>query len=323
MGMLINGQWETTTPLTTNDEQGRFIRPDTQFRSWITEDGCSGYKAEPERYHLYVSYACPWACRTLIMRSLKGLENIISVSIVEPLMLENGWEFGSKEQGTVDTVNHANYLYEIYLKADINYTGKVTVPLLWDKYTKTIVNNESAEIMRMLNSEFNAYARNTYDFYPKVLHKQINELNEFIYKNINNGVYQCGFAKTQMVYDEAVERLFSALDTLEERLSQSRYLFGDILTETDWRLFTTLIRFDVVYVTHFKCNLKRIEDYSYLPSYLRNLYQIPGIKQTVNFFHIKEHYYRSQKILNPSGIIPKGPIIDFARPRDIAKNRIA
>lgn len=312
MGMLIDGKWEKT-PLITSDKQGHFIRQDTTFRDWITRDGSSGYKAEPNRYHLYLSYACPWASRTLIFRALKGLEDIISVSFVEPVMEEMGWEFGTKENKTSDEVNHTNYLYEVYLKADTNYTGKVTVPVLWDKNRNTIVNNESADIIRMLNAEFNDYCKNAYDFYPKDLCHDIDEINAFVYNHINNGVYKCGFASTQTAYEEAFDRLFLALDKMEEKLSQHRYLVGNRITEADWRLFTTLIRFDVVYFGHFKCNLKRIEDYENLSNYLCDLYQFPRIKQTVNFAHIKEHYYKSHKQINPTGIVPKGPAINYDR----------
>lgn len=304
MNMLVNGKWQKA-PLAPRDKQGHFIRQDSSFRKWVTQDGSSGYKAEPNRYHLYVSYACPWACRTLIFRVLKGLEDIISFSVVEPVMADNGWEFGAKE--------HASYLYEIYLTADKNYSGKVTVPVLWDKKNNTIVNNESADIIRMLNSEFNAFSKNQYDFYPEKWRDEIDKINCFVYKYINNGVYQCGFAGTQAAYDEAVTNLFNALDELEERLGHQRYLVGENVTEADWRLFTTLIRFDVVYVGHFKCNLKRIEDYENLSNYVRDLYQYPGIKPTVNFYHIKQHYYRSHSSINPSGIVPKGPLVDYDR----------
>lgn len=312
MGMLNKGKWEKT-PLVSQDQEGNFIRPDSAFRDSITKDGSTGYKAEPNRYHLYISYACPWACRTLIFLTLKGLENIISFSTVDPLMLENGWEFNSTYQ---DALNHANYLYEIYVKAKPNYSGKVTVPVLWDKINMTIVNNESAEIIRMLNSEFNHYAKNQYDFYPFALQKEIDNINAFIYNNINNGVYKCGFAASQQAYEEAFDALFNALDSLEKILMQQRYLVGSDITEADWCLFTTLIRFDVVYVGHFKCNLKRIEDYPHLSNYLRELYQISGIKETVNFSHIKKHYYMSHRAINPTGIVPKGPKIDYNKPHN-------
>jgi len=308
MGILVNGQWQQA-PLAPNDKAGHFIRPASSFRHIITKDENSKFKAEPNRYHLYLSYACPWACRTLIFLSLKKLENIISFSFVEPLMLENGWEFGPLGSESQDPLNQSKYLYQIYQKADPNYTGKVTVPVLWDKHTKTIVNNESSEIIRMLNSEFNNFTENQYDYYPKELRKDIDEINDFIYINVNNGVYKCGFANSQTAYEEAFDSLFSALLKLELILSRQRYLVGVKITEADWRLFTTLIRFDVVYFSHFKCNLKRIEDYPSLSNYLRELYQIPEIKATVNFKQIKQHYYGSQRFINPTGIVPKGPEI--------------
>lgn len=308
MGMLINGKWEAT-PLITQDKQGHFIRANSAFRHWISKDGKSGFKAEPNRYHLYISYACPWACRALAFIVLKGLEKSISFSVVDPILLENGWEFSKNYP---DNLNHAHFLYEIYLMADANYTGKVSVPVLWDKVKKTIVNNESSEIIRMLNSEFNDYAKNKYDFYPSALRKEIDEINEFVYNNINNGVYKCGFAGTQQAYEEAFDVLFAALEKVEKILGQQKYLVDNQITEADWRLFTTLIRFDVVYVGHFKCNLKRIADYTNLSRYLRELYHIPGIKETVNFSHIKQHYYISHKAINPTGIVPKGPEIDYS-----------
>lgn len=315
MGMLVNGKWENT-PLAPSDKNGRFVRQESVFRNWIKKDGGTPFKPEGNRYHLYVSYACPWACRTLIFRELKGLQDIISVSFVEPLMLEKGWQFGSQENETDDPINHAHHLFEIYLKADPNYTGKVVVPVLWDKEKQTIVSNESSEIIRMLNSEFDDFSKNNYDFYPRSLQKEIDDINKLVYDNINNGVYRCGFAKTQRAYEEAFDDLFDALDQIENILSKQRYLAGDQITEADWRLFTTLVRFDVVYFGHFKCNLKRIEDYLNLSNYLRELYQMKGIKQTVNFPHIKKHYYGSHKDLNPSGIIPKGPEINYERPHN-------
>ena len=307
MGKLNNGKWEVGS-IITSDPKKEFIRPDSAFRHWI---GNRDFPAEANRYHLYVSYACPWASRTLVVRSLKGLKAVISYSTVEPLMGENGWAFGSLAQETVDPINHAQYLYEIYQKADPHYTGKVTVPVLWDKHQKTIVNNESSEIMRMLNNEFNDLAQNQLDLYPKALQTEIDGINQFIYQNINNGVYQCGFAGSQESYDKAFEALFSALEELEARLSRQRYLLGKQLTEADWRLFTTLIRFDSVYVGHFKCNKRCLREYSNLWNYTKELYQIPGIKETVRFDQIKQHYYQSHKMINPTGIIAKGPDIDF------------
>ena len=319
MGMLVDGKWENTV-LFNSDKSGHFVRPQSVFQNRVTQDGSSGFKAEPHRYHLYISYACPWACRTLIFLVLKGLEDVISFSIVEPLMLENGWEFGAKGTPSYDEINQCHYLYEIYQKANPKYTGKVTVPVLWDKQQHTIVNNESAEIIRMLNSEFSDYAQNNYDFYPPYLQAEIDSLNAIIYDNVNNGVYKCGFAVSQQAYEEAFDALFATLEQIEERLGKQRYLLGSQITEADWRLFTTLIRFDVVYFGHFKCNLYRIEDYLNLSNYLRDLYQMPKIKQTVNFEHIKQHYYRSHHSINPNGIVPKGPHIDFDRPHDRAKN---
>ena len=313
MGMLVEGNWEVA-PIAKSDAKGHFVRPDAQFRDWITQSGESGFKAEANRYHLYVSYACPWASRALIFRSIKGLKDIISFSTVEPLMLENGWEFGESGNDTEDPILHTKYLYENYQKAEANYSGKVTVPVLWDKKKNMIVNNESSEIIRMLNSEFNEFTNKKEDYYPQTLREEINQINEFIYHTINNGVYKCGFASSQEAYNESFDALFSALDTIERRLAKNRYLVGVLLTEADWRLFTTLIRFDVVYYTHFKCNLRRIEDYPNLSNYLRELYQFPGIKETVNFYHIKKHYYGSHRMINPSGIIPKGPAIDYDRP---------
>ncbi len=313
MGMLINGKWEIL-PVAKNDLKGDFVRPDSIFQHSITKDCHSGFKAEPNRYHLYISYACPWASRAIIFRILKGLENIISMSCVEPLMLENGWEFGSSNHKTADPLYHLKYLYELYQKADSQYTGKVTVPILWDKVKQTIVNNESSQIIRMLNSEFNAFSKNNHDYYPENLKKEIDTINDLIYHNINNGVYKCGFASSQNAYDMAFDNLFSALDKIENVLSTQRYLTGNILTEADWRLFTTLIRFDAVYYVHFKCNLKRIIDYPNLYNYLKELYQYPGIKETVNFSDIKQHYYQSHKFINPLGIIPKGPELDLETP---------
>jgi putative glutathione S-transferase len=270
----------------------------------------------PGRYHLYVSLACPWAHRTLIFRALKGLDNAISVSIVDPLMLEDGWAFSDFPGCVPDTVNHARYLREVYAKADSRYSGRVTVPVLWDRETGTIVNNESSEIVRMLNSEFEDIARLHEDYYPQPLRAEIDAVNQLVYKNINNGVYRCGFATTQEAYDGAFDALFSALDELEARLDRSRYLVGDRITEADWRLFPTLVRFDAVYYGHFKCNLRRIGDYPNLSNYLRDLYQVPGIAETVDMSHIKRHYYASHRHINPTGIVPKGPQIDFSAPHD-------
>ncbi|MEM1244233.1 MAG: glutathione S-transferase family protein [Pseudomonadota bacterium] len=314
-GMLIDGIWQQK-PIAAHDKRGCFVRPDSQFRQWVTADGSSEFKAEANRYHLYISYACPWASRTLMFRKLKGLEKIISLSFVKPYMGDHGWEFGAQHEESNDPLHQANYLYEVYLKANPQYSGKVTVPVLWDKQKQTIVNNESSEIIRMLNGEFNALTDNQQDFYPENKRIEIDEMNRFIYDNINNGVYGCGFAATQVAYDEAIVKLFAALDKVEKLLGQQRYLVGDVLTEADWRLFPTLIRFDSVYVGHFKCNLRRIEDYANLSNYLRELYQYSGIKDTVNFKHIKEHYYQSHKEINPTGIVPKGPLLDYDKPHN-------
>ncbi|NOX09222.1 MAG: glutathione S-transferase family protein [Gammaproteobacteria bacterium] len=302
---------------TVKDE---FVRVESGFRNWITQDGRagpsgdSGFIAEPGRYHLYVSYACPWAHRTLIFRALKGLKDVISVSIVHPLMPEKSWVFGEYPGATEDHVNNTDYLYQNYLIADANFDGQVTVPVLWDKERQTIVNNESSEIIRMFNSAFDNYARVEVDFYPEPLRKEIDEINNLIYNNINNGVYRAGFSTTQNAYNKAFDRLFNTMDELEERLSKQRYLVGDQITEADWRLFTTLVRFDAVYYSHFKTNKKRLMDYPNLWPYTRELYQVPGVAETVNMDHIKHHYFASHHLINPTGIIPKGPDIDFLQP---------
>ncbi len=301
--------------------KGEFIRTKSGFRNWVTSDGSSGpsgedgFKAEPGRYHLYVSYACPWAHRTLIYRVLKGLQDVISVSVVHPLMPSESWVFGDYPGATVDHVNHAEYMEENYLKADPDFDGLVTVPVLWDKKRQTIVNNESSEIIRMLNSAFSEFANiesgADVDLYPQELQEEIDEINELVYKHVNNGVYRAGFARTQKAYDRAFDRLFDTLDQLEERLSKQRYLVGRQITEADWRLFTTLVRFDAVYYNHFKTNRQRLIDYPHLWAYTRELYQIPGIAQTVNMDHIKYHYFASHRSINPTGIVPKGPDLDF------------
>jgi putative glutathione S-transferase len=318
MGLLVNGAWQEDISRT---KEGRFIRPASVFRNFVTRDGGAGpsgqggFAAEPGRYHLYVSLACPWAHRTLILRALKKLEPVISVSITEPLYGKTGWEFGTAHSGTKDTENGKATLAEIYLLADPHYTGRVSVPVLWDKKRRTIVNNESAEIIRMLNSAFDALTDVRANYYPVALRHDIDAVNELIYPNINNGVYRAGFATTQDAYEEAAYGIFETLDQLEERLSQQRYLVGQI-TEADWRLFTTLVRFDTVYYSHFKCNLRRIADYANLWSYTRDLYQMPGIAETVSIDHIKRHYYGSQRQVNPTGIVPIGPMIDFTAPHD-------
>ena len=297
--------------------KGEFVRSESGFRNWITPDGSAGphgeagFAAEADRYHLYVSYACPWAHRTLIFRSLKRLENIISVSVVHPLMPEESWKFGEYPGATEDHINGSNYMYENYLIADPDFDGVVTVPVLWDKKRQTIVNNESSEIIRMLNSAFDKFTSVDADFYPPALREEIDEINALVYHDINNGVYRAGFATTQAAYDKAFDHLFNALEMLEQRLSKQRYLVGEQITEADWRLFTTLVRFDAVYYNHFKTNKKRLLDYPNLWSYTRELYQVPGIAETVNMDHIKHHYFGSHRAINPTGIIPKGPEIDF------------
>ena len=301
-------------------EKGEFIRTESSFRNWVTKDGsagptgAAGFAAEPGRYHLYISHACPWAHRTMIFRKLKGLEDEISVSVVHPLMPDESWVFGEYPGATEDSINHAHYLYENYLKADPGFQGLVTVPVLWDKKQQTIVNNESSEIIRMLNSAFDEFADHDVDFYPQALREQIDEINEPIYQNVNNGVYRCGFASSQGAYDKAYDRLFATMDELESRLSKQRYLVGEQITEADWRLFTTLVRFDAVYYNHFKTNKKRLIDYPNLWDYTRELYQVPGVDETVNMDHIKYHYFGSHRSINPTGIVPKGPEIDFMLP---------
>ena len=319
MGILIDGLWHDQW-YDTKSSGGRFVRQESQFRNWVTPDGSAGvsgkggFKAEPGRYHLYISYACPWACRTLIFLVLKGLEEMISLSVVHWFMGENGWTFASGEGVIPDPVNQAQFLHEIYTKAITTYTGRVTVPVLWDKETGTIVNNESSEIIRMFNTAFDGVGALAGDYYPEALRNEIDALNDRIYNTVNNGVYKAGFATTQEAYEDSVLDLFETLDWLEGRLSTRRYLTGARLTEADWRLFTTLVRFDPVYVGHFKCNQRRLVDYPNLWGYVRELYQMPKIAETVNFQHIKRHYYQSHKTINPTGIVPIGPQIDFTQP---------
>ncbi|PPJ45956.1 glutathione S-transferase family protein [Rhizobium sp. KAs_5_22] len=319
MGMLVDGVWHDVW-YDTKSTAGHFERSKAQFRNWVTADGSAGptgsagFKAEAGRYHLYVSLACPWAHRTLIFRKLKGLEGLISLSIVDPLMLENGWEFHDRDGATVDHLFGSDFLYQIYLKADPAYSGRVTVPVLWDKQTGTIVSNESADIIRMFNTAFNGLTGSQTDYCPDDLRGDIDALNARIYDAVNNGVYKAGFATTQAAYESAVIPLFAMLDELEERLATGRYLFGARLTESDWRLFTTLVRFDPVYVGHFKCNIRRIVDYPNLSAYVRDLYQTPGVAETVDIRHIKHHYYRSHKTINPTGVVPVGPALDLDRP---------
>ncbi len=309
MGLLVDGNWKDRW-YDTKSSGGRFVREDSVFRDSIGSGSDARFPAEAGRYHLYVSYACPWAHRTLILRALKGLEDMIDVTVVDPLMLENGWEL-SEDSGPVAG---AKFLHEVYTKALPDYTGRVTVPVLWDKKTETIVSNESAEILRMFNTAFDDIGAAPGDYYPAQLREEIDAVNERVYHDVNNGVYKTGFATTQGAYEEAVKKLFDALDWLEERLASSRYLVGDRLTEADWRLFTTLVRFDPVYVGHFKCNVRRIADYTNLSGYLRELYQVPGVKETVNFEHIKNHYYGSHASINPTGIVPVGPDQDLDAP---------
>lgn len=317
MGLLVNGQWQDQW-YDTKKSGGEFVREDAQLRNWITADGSAGesgkggFTAEKDRYHLYVSYACPWAHRTLIFRQLKGLEDTITVSAVHPHMLENGWTFEQDNHGaTGDTLFGKQFMHEVYTENKADYTGRVTVPVLWDKKLNCIVSNESSEIIRMFNSAFNHLTGNTEDYYPEHLRTDIDEINALVYNNINNGVYRCGFATAQSVYEKAFTRLFDALAKLEAILDNNRYLVGGTLTEADWRLFTTLVRFDPVYVGHFKCNLKRIADYPNLSGYLRELYQYPGVKATVNLEHIKSHYYYSHDMINPTRVVPKGPVLDL------------
>ena len=313
MGLLVEGKWRDQW-YDTKGSGGRFVRQDAQFRDLVTANGSSGYRAESGRYHLYVSYACPWAHRTLIYRKLKGLEDHISVSVVNPLMLSHGWTFEPAEGVIPDMVNGAQYLYEVYTSAQPDYTGRVTVPVLWDKQEGTIVNNESSEIIRMFDREFDEVGATGPRFCPPELESDIDDVNAFVYDSINNGVYKSGFATTQEAYEEAVTALFAALDQIELRLSGNRYLVGNVLTEADWRLFTTLVRFDPVYVSHFKCNVRRIVDYPNLWAYTRELYQIEGVASTVNMDHIKDHYFRSHDSVNPTGVVPVGPEIDFSEP---------
>ncbi len=318
MGYLDHGRWQDGW-YDTRASGGRFVRAESRFRDRVSADGSSGFRAEPGRYHLYVSLACPWAHRTLIVRRLKRLEEAIGVSVVDPVIIDQGWAFGECDGCTPDTVNGANFLHELYTRTRPDYTGRVTVPVLWDRERGVIVNNESSEIVRMLNSEFNAFGDADVDLYPVALRPAIDEINAFVYERVNNGVYRAGFAGTQAVYEEAVRRLFAALDDLEARLARSRYLVGDRITEADWRLFPTLLRFDAVYVLHFKCNLRRIEDYPNLSGYLRDLYQVPGVAGTWAPEHAKRHYFLSHRHLNPSGLVPLGPELDFSRPHDRAR----
>lgn len=316
MGLLVDGQWVDQW-YDTKKTGGRFVRTQTQFRNWITADGSAGptgqagYKAEADRYHLYVSLACPWASRTLMIRTLKGLEDMISISVVHPLMLEDGWTFEEGEGVIGDPIFQARYLHQVYTAVKPDYTGRVTVPVLFDKKTKTIVNNESSEIIRMLNTAFDGLGAKPGNYVPDQWLEEIDAVNDFVYHRINNGVYKAGFATKQEVYEEEVAALFEALDQMEERLAGQDYLVGNRLTEADIRLFTTLVRFDAVYFGHFKCNLKPLTAYPNLWAYTKRIYQLPGMAQTVNFDHIKRHYYGSHKTINPTGVIPMGPTLDW------------
>ncbi|MAD44737.1 MAG: glutathione-dependent reductase [Oceanospirillaceae bacterium] len=326
MGLLVNGQWQDKW-YDTEKSGGAFVREDARLRNWVTADGSAGptgtdgFKAESGRYHLYVSYACPWAHRTLIFRQLKGLRDHISVSVVATDMLENGWTFDTQNGSSGDDLFHSDFLHQIYTRNQADYSGRVTVPVLWDKQQNCIVSNESSEIIRMLNSAFNGITGNSLDFYPEPLQQAIDEVNERVYNKVNNGVYKAGFATSFDKYQAAFESLFDTLDWLEQRLTGQRWLVADNqgvshLTEADWRLFTTLVRFDAVYVGHFKCNLKRIADYPALSAYLRDLYQYPGVDSTVHIDHIKRHYYASHHTINPTGIVPIGPELDFSAPHN-------
>ncbi|MEC9340980.1 MAG: glutathione S-transferase family protein [Pseudomonadota bacterium] len=317
MGMLVDGQWRDEG-YDTEKSGGRFERSDAVFRQWVTMDGASGFKAEPGRYHLYIAYVCPWAHRTLIWRALKGLEDLISVSVTAVGMGQQGWHFDRSQGSSGDSILGAEYLHQIYTAASPDYTGRVTVPTLWDRERRTIVSNESADIVRMFNTAFNACGANDLDLYPESLRAQIDAVNERVYRTVNNGVYRCGFATSQQAYDEAFDELFASLDWLEQRLAGQRYLVGGQLTEADWRLFPTLMRFDLAYHGNFKCNARMLKDYPNLWAYARELYQYPGIADTVNIDHIKRGYYSIERV-NPAGIVPKGPVIDFTASHDRAR----
>ena len=319
MGLLVDGVWQQDGQRT---KDGHFIRPTTAFRNWVTPDGSAGpsgsdgFKAEAGRYHLYVALSCPWAHRTIIFRKLKALENVIGMSTVSPDMLEDGWTFNKDEGSSGDAINGRAKLSEIYVMADPKYTGRVSVPVLWDKERKTIVNNELSEIIRMLNGAFDAFTNEHTDYYPQALRKEIDRINDMVYPNINNGVYRAGFATGQDAYELAFRNVFDTLDELEQILDRQRYLVGNQITEADWRLFCTLIRFDAVYYSHFKCNWRHIYEYPNLANYVRDLYQVPGVAETVSIEQIKRHYYHSQLKVNPTGIVPVGPQLDFSAPHD-------
>lgn len=321
MGLLVDGKWHDQW-YNTQASEGHFERESAQLRNWITangEEGPSGsigYKAESGRYHLYVSLACPWAHRTLIFRKLKKLEAHITVSVVSPDMLSQGWTFKKNEGSTGDDLFEAEYMHQIYTRHKSNYSGRVTVPVLWDKLTGTIVSNESSEIIRMFNSSFNDISNDRQDFYPQSDREKIDMVNAWVYENINNGVYRCGFASQQKAYEESYKLLFESLDKVESILDRQAYLSGNTISEADWRLFTTLIRFDAVYHGHFKCNRQRLQSFPNISNYVRELYQWPGIASTVDFYHIKRHYYYSHDMINPTRIVPSGPALDFSQTHD-------
>jgi len=323
MGLLVEGRWQDQWYESSKD--GAFQREQAKRRNWVTADGRpgpsgeGGFKAEAGRYHLYVSLACPWAHRTLIVRKLKGLESLIDVSVVSWLMCENGWTFDKQTGSTGDALDGHTFMYQRYLADTPDYTGRVTVPVLWDKKLQRIVSNESSEIIRMFNSAFDDLTGNRLDLYPEALRPEINQLNDRIYPAVNNGVYRAGFATSQGAYEQAFDEVFAELDALEKLLGEKRYLSGEYLTEADVRLFTTLIRFDAVYHGHFKCNLRRIADYPNLSNWLREMYQLPGVASTVDFVHIKHHYYASHATINPTGVVPKGPEQDFSGAHDRAR----
>ena len=324
MGLLLQGVWRDQW-YDTKSSGGRFERSRAAFRNWVTPDGAAGpsgapgFAAAPGRYHLYVSLACPWAHRTLIMRELKGLQDLVTVSVVHWRMLEHGWTFEQGPGVVPDPIHGASYLHQVYVAADPTYSGRVTTPVLWDRLNATIVNNESAEIIRMFNSAFDGHGARAGDYYPAALRGEIDALNERIYETVNDGVYKAGFATTQSAYEAAVGPLFESLDWLEERLARRRYLCGDRLTEADIRLLPTLLRFDLVYFSHFKCNLRRVADYPNLSGYVRDLYQLPDVAGTFDAQHVKRHYYESHRTLNPGGIVPLGPQIDFSGPHERAR----
>lgn len=307
MGQLVDGEWHSEQAFAS--ASGEFVRQTSRFRDWISADGSSGFAAEPGRYHLYVARACPWCHRALIFRAQKKLEDVVSVSYVEPLMLDQGWVFGEP-----DPLTGVRHIYELYRLADPHYTGRATVPVLWDKQSRRIVSSESSDIIRMFNSAFDSLTGERTDYYPRALRAEIEEINARVYETVNNGVYRAGFATNQAAYESAVGALFASLDWIEERLTKRRYLLGDVVTEADWRLFPTLVRFDAVYYGHFKCNLRHVYEYPALWGYARELYQMPGIAQTVAIDEFKTHYYGSHRNINPTAIVPLGPVLDFTTP---------